>query len=214
MKTLDREREALLWAALPHVAFDGWTRKALSSGAEDAGLAPAVVLKAFPGGPMEALEAFSDGIDRRLLAALGERDLSEMRVRDRIALGVRLRLEMLEPHEEAVRRGLGVLALPSNARLGVTCLYRTVDAIWHAAGDSSTDYNFYSKRLLLAGVYSSTLLAWLNDGSADKADSWSFLDRRIDEVLKVGGGLGKTVKRVLDFPDRLARRGPFRPRTG
>lgn len=224
MTTLDQERDALLRATLPHVAFDGWTHKALSSGAEDAGLAPAVAFNAFPGGPMEALEAFSDGIDRRLLAALGERDLSEMRVRDRIALGVRLRLEMLEPHEEAVRRGLGVLALPSNARLGMTCLYRTVDAIWHAAGDTSTDYNFYSKRLLLAGVYSSTLLAWLNDDSADKADTWAFLDRRIDGVLKVGGRFGKTMKRVLDFPDRLARhgpggrigrrRGPFRPRTG
>lgn len=208
MTTLEEERDALLQATLPHIAFDGWTHKAFAAGAADAGLAPAVALNAFPNGPLEALEAFSDGIDRRLLTALEDRDLSEMRVRDRIALGVRLRLEMLAPHEEAVRRGLSTLALPANAALGMTCLYRSVDAIWHAAGDRSTDYNFYSKRLLLAGVYSSTLLAWLNDSSEDKIETWAFLDRRIDEVLKVGGRFGKTMKRLLDLPDRLARRRP------
>ena len=129
-----------------------------------------------------------------------------MKVRERIATAVRLRLEQVAPHREAVQRGLAFFALPQNAAIGLKCLYRTVDAIWYAAGDRATDYNFYSKRLLLAGVYSSTLLVWLNDTSEDQAETWAFLERRIAEVLQVAGLLGKAVTGALDLPDRLARR--------
>jgi ubiquinone biosynthesis protein COQ9 len=118
---------------------------------------------------------------------------------------VRARLEQLAPHREAVRRALSYLALPQNAALGAKCLYRTVDAIWYAAGDTATDYNFYTKRLLLAGVYSSTVLFWLNDKSEGYAETWAFLDRRIAEVVKLGGALGRTVGGLLDLPDRILR---------
>ncbi|MCG8359481.1 MAG: COQ9 family protein [Kiloniellales bacterium] len=206
---LDKTRETLMFAALPHVAFDGWTRKAIEAGAADAGLDRAAALNAYPGGAAELIEVFSHWADARMLAELEKRDLAALRVRDRVAMAVRLRLEIVEAHREAVRRSLSFLALPGNAALGLRLLYRTVDAIWYAAGDTSTDYNFYSKRLLLAGVYSSTLLVWLNDTSEDHAQAWAFLDRRISEVLKIGGRLGKSMKSLLDLPDRVMR---FRPR--
>ena len=202
---MDKTRAKLLEATLPHIAFDGWTEKALLAGVAELGLDRAEALIAFPGGPAELIDYFSAETDRRLLAELEKQDLADMRLRERVALGVRLRLERLAPHREAVRRGLGFLSLPRNAGLGLKCLYRTVDAIWHAAGDTSTDYNFYSKRLLLAGVYSSTLLVWLNDRSEDFAETWAFLDRRIEEVLKVGGTLGRVLGGVLDLPDRILR---------
>lgn len=203
---LEEMRTALLLATLPHIVFDGWGPAAIRAGAKDLDLDPALAFNAFPGGAAELIEAFSAWADGKMLEALEQRDLEAMRVRDRIATAVRLRLEQVAPHRDAVGRGLAFLALPPNAALGLKCLYRTVDAIWYAAGDRATDYNFYSKRLLLAGVYSSTLLFWLNDKSEGCGDTWAFLDRRIDEVLKVAGRLGKTVKRALDIPDRMARR--------
>jgi ubiquinone biosynthesis protein COQ9 len=207
----DKLRKELLQASLAHVAFDGWSRTALRAAARDLGVDPVLAFNAYPGGEAELIEAFSTWADHRMLDALAERDLATMKVRDRIAAAVRLRLEQVEPHREAVRRGLAFFALPPNAALGVKCLYRTVDAIWYAAGDRATDYNFYTKRLLLAGVYSSTLLVWLNDASAGHEETWAFLERRIAEVLKVGGRLGKAVTGVLDLPDRLARRLGPRP---
>jgi ubiquinone biosynthesis protein COQ9 len=102
-----------------------------------------------------------------------------------------------------VRSGLSYFALPLNAAAGLTCLYRTVDAIWYAAGDKATDYNFYTKRALLAGVYSSTLLFWLNDKSEDSSATWAFLERRIGEVLQVAGRLGKGVGAAMSLPDRF-----------
>ncbi len=196
-------RRSLLEATLPHIAFDGWTQAALRAGAADAGIDPVQARNAVPGGPAELIEAFSAETDRRMLAELEKRNLAEMRVRDRIYTGVRVRLELLAPHREAVQRGLSFLALPLHAPLAAACLYRTVDAIWHAAGDTSTDYNFYTKRLLLSGVYSSTVLFWLNDRSEGFEDTWAFLDRRIDDALRLGGTVGKTAGKLLDLPDRL-----------
>lgn len=202
---IEETRDQLCAAALAHVPFDGWTGRALRAGAADLGLEPALAANAFPGGAAELLGAFSAEIDRRMLAELEARDLTAMKHRDRIATALRARLELLAPHREAVRRGLSFLALPKHAALGAKCLYRSVDAIWHAAGDTSTDYNFYTKRLLLAGVYSATLLFWLNDESDGFAATWAFLDRRLAEVIKIGGGLGRAVGGLLDLPDRILR---------
>jgi len=207
-KSHEDVRGQLLQATLPHVVFDGWSERALKAGASDAGIDPAVAQNAIPGGAAELIEFFSGDIDRQLLEHLASLDLAAMKVRQRIATAVRTRLDLLAPHREAVRRGVVFLALPRNAALGLRCLYRTVDAIWYAAGDTATDYNFYSKRILLAGVYSATLLFWLNDSSDEFTATWAFLDRRIAEVLKVGGTLGRTMTRLLDLPDRLFAGGP------
>jgi ubiquinone biosynthesis protein COQ9 len=199
-----QSRDILLLAALPHVTFDGWTRTALEAGARDAGMIETDVLRYFPGGAREALEHFSDWADRRMTEALKDHDLENRRVRDRIALGARLRLEALLPHREAVRRSIAAFALPPNMPLAATCLYRTVDAIWYAAGDRSADFNFYSKRALLAGVVSTTTLYWLEDESDDCRESWEFLERRISNVLKIPA-LGNRLKRYCPNPFRILR---------
>lgn len=208
---LEKTRAKLLEASLRHVPFDGWSQRALMAAAEDLELSPAEAINAFPGGTAELVEAFHAWADAQMLSRLEKLDLDSMKVRDKVTAGVRSRLEILEPHREAERRALAFLALPTNGPLALRCLYRTVDAIWYAAGDRATDYNFYSKRMLLAGVYGSTLLYWLNDQSEDFRETWAFLDRRIAEVLKIGGRLGKTVGRLLDLPDRLAAFRPRRP---
>ena len=207
-KSHEDVRSRLLQATLPHVVFDGWSERALRAGASDEGIDPAVAQNAFPGGAAEMIAFFSSDIDQQLLERLGAQDLAAMKVRERIATAVQTRLELLAPHREAVRRGVVFLALPRNAALALKCLYRTVDAIWYAAGDTATDYNFYSKRILLAGVYSATLLFWLNDSSDEFTATWAFLDRRIAEVLKVGGTLGRTMTKLLDLPDRLFAGSP------
>jgi ubiquinone biosynthesis protein COQ9 len=108
-------------------------------------------------------------------------------------------------HREAVRRALGLLALPHNAPVAATTLWRTVDAIWYAAGDTATDFNYYTKRGLLAGVYSATVLYWLEDRSEGLADTWTFLDRRIGDVMRVPQALGAIRDRLAAFPN------PFKP---
>ncbi len=204
---LRQTREKILAAALSHVPFDGWSLTSLQRGAADAGYDKVAALRAFPGGVSQLIEFHSMLADDDMAAALAHQDLDGMRIRERVATAIRLRLERAVPRREAVRIGLSYLAQPQHAALGLRCLYRTVDTVWYALGDTATDFNFYTKRALLAGVYSSTLLYWLNDRSDGCADTWRFLDRRIGEVMripKITGGL-RQIKDRLPDPFRFAR---------
>jgi ubiquinone biosynthesis protein COQ9 len=200
--TFDTDRDALrsrlLDAALGHVAFDGWTPAALNAAVRDLGVDHALAQNAFRGGAADMIDCWNRRSDQQMLAALEIRDLAALRFRDRVALAVRLRLEAAG-NREAVRRGLSFLSLPQNAALAARLLYRTVDAIWHGLGDRSTDFSFYTKRGLLAGVYGSTVLYWLDDRSPESAATWEFLDRRIADVMKITElrqGLEKTIESV------------------
>lgn len=193
-------RDTIVEKALPHVTFDGWTFAALAAGARDAGLDAARAQLAFPGGEIDAVQHFSAWLDRRMLQALEKREMKAMKIRERIAAAVMTRLDLALPHREAVRRSLSVLALPHHAPTAASCLYRTVDAMWYAAGDTSTDFNFYTKRGLLAGVLSATTLYWLNDSSDGQADTRAFLDRRIGDVMQVPQILGRLRKFAESMP--------------
>ncbi|MGF1641664.1 MAG: COQ9 family protein [Rhodospirillales bacterium] len=209
---IDEVRDAIVLATLPHVAFDGWSGKALAAGAADAGYPPEVAARAFPEGITEAIGHWSALGDRTMTEAMAALDLEGMRIRDRIAAGVRLRIGIDAAHREAVRRTLSFLALPPNAPLAVANTLRTVSALWYAAGDRSTDFDFYTKRAMLVPVYASTVLYWLNDRSEDQADTWAFLDRRIDEALaipKLRARIAEAAGRLLP-PLARRRRGLWR----
>ncbi len=212
----DELRDRLLEAALSHVVFDGWTDAALRRAARDIGVPMQAVRFAFPDGGTGLLDWFARRGDEDLAARLAKDRGSNLRVRDAIARAVRLRLEAMSRHREAVRRGFALLALPHNLPRAATQLYRTVDTIWAGLGDRSADFNFYTKRALLAGVYLSTLVYWLGDESEGQAETWAFLERRIADVMtiqKLRGQMEQSIDR-LPSPLRLLSllRYPGRPR--
>lgn len=178
------ERDAAIEAMLPHVPFDGWTMRALRMGLADAGMPADDAELLFPGGAADMVDTFCDLADRWM-----EQDaatLAETRLTARVRGVIALRFERNRPHREAIRRALAVLALPMNARVAAACSARTVDSIWYAAGDESADFSWYTKRAILTGVYGTTLLYWLRDGSEDGADTLAFLDRRLAGVGRIG----------------------------
>lgn len=179
------ERDAAIDAMLPNVPFDGWTTRALRRALADAGQSPDDAEILFPGGAADMIEALCDLADRRM-----EEDaatITETALPARVRAIIVQRLNRNRPHKEAIRRAVAILALPRNARLAARCTARTVDAIWHAAGDHSTDFSWYTKRLLLTVVYSATLLFWLRDSTEDDAGTIAFLDRRM-------AGIGRTLR--------------------
>lgn len=205
-----RAREAVVAAALPHVPFDGWTERALVAGARAAGMEAADARRLFPRGPIEAIEVYSAMADRAMTEAVAAAP-AEAKVRDKIALGIRARLDFTAPHKEAVRQATTVLALPLNAPTGFRLLYRTVDALWYAAGDRATDFNHYTKRAILAAICSATFLFWFNDRSIDHAATLAFLDRRLDEHARLHGAMERFRRRVEDLPNPFIFAERFRP---
>ena len=208
----DRQRvlDRLIEEMLPNVPFDGWSRRSVHGAADavdmDRTYADALLVRL----PEDALAAFSDWADRRMLEAWAElpADAGELHLRQRVVRLVLLRLELLEPYRDAVRRGAALLALPQNAGLAARLLGRTVDRLWHAAGDRSSDFSYYTKRLTLGAALSATTLFWLNDTSGDQQATADFLERRIDGLLLTGrlvsraGRLGT----LAEAPFRLAAR--------
>jgi ubiquinone biosynthesis protein COQ9 len=179
------ERDAAIAAMLPHVPFDGWTRRSLRMGLTDISVSPDDAELLFPGGTADMIEAFCDWADRRMEAAAATLDPA-LRLHQRVRAVIALRLSQNRPHKEAIRRALALLALPRNARLAAACTARTVDAIWHAAGDQSADFSWYTKRAILAAVYATTVLFWLRDAGEDDAATLGFLDRRLAGVGRIG----------------------------
>jgi len=177
-------RERIVEAALPHVAFDGWSDVTLRAAARDSGVDWALARALFPRGGVDLALAFHQDGDRAMAAALAARDLGALRYRERVTLAVRLRLETI-PDAEPVRRGASLFALPQHAGDGARAVWGTADAIWRALGDSSTDLNWYTKRATLSAVYAATVLYWLGDDSPGHAATWEFLDRRIENVMAV-----------------------------
>lgn len=173
----------LLDAALNHVAFDGWSETTFRAAASDAGIDPVVARGLYPRGAVDMAIAFHRRGDEAMSARLKEIDQSEMRFRDRVALAVRSRIEAVDDRE-AVRRGTALFALPMYAADGAKLIWGTADRIWTELGDSSRDFNWYTKRATLSAVYSSTVLYWLGDDSLENHATWEFLDRRIEDVMR------------------------------
>ena len=180
----EEQRDRLLEAALVHIPFDGWSRRSLFAGAADLGLEPGVARRLFPRAGDDMLVHVERWADRQMLARVGP--LDDLRVRERIAKLVRTRLEALGPHREAMRRATAARLLPSNGLAACGSLWRTVDLMWSAAGDDARDASYYTKRSLLAAVWTGTFLYWLEDRSEGYAETWSFLERRIANVMQIG----------------------------
>jgi len=195
-------RRALLEAALPDIAFDGWQDSVLERACEKTGIGIEDAEKALPDGMAGLALYFSAWADEKMLQSLAGEDLGALRIRDRVAQGVRRRLEILTPWKQAVSAAGAMLGLSAQGLAVPKAVWQTADRIWIAAGDTSTDYNRYTKRLLLSGVLSATTLCWLGDDSPGQQETWDFLDRRIDNVLTLGRGLGSMGDKLRGFAPR------------
>lgn len=203
--TLDELRVALAPDIAASAIFDGWNETALIAAAEMAGCDVDVAKLAFPDKPMngramDMIEAWITSVDQAMEAEWPQERLAELKIRDRIRELVTFRLKAVEDIDEAVRRAISVMAMPHNAPRGLQLGWRSADIMWRLAGDTSTDYNHYTKRTILAGIYSATLAYFINDDSDGKEKSYEFLDRRIEGVMKFEKAKAKFTNRDVEMP--------------
>ena len=181
---LEKLRRALALPVGENAVFDGWTRAAVDSAAQQLGIDPVQARLAIPKTQAGLIDLYIQEVDRALEAFFTPERLAGMKIREKIRSLVWKRLEIMGPAREAVRRALAILAMPQNVPLALRISWRSADLMWRIAGDTSTDFNHYTKRITLGGVYGSTLLVWLDDQSEGWMETAAFLDRRIDDVMK------------------------------
>jgi ubiquinone biosynthesis protein COQ9 len=188
MTSTDNTTELFVENMLRHVPFDGWSETAMQITADELALSATDVASLFPKGVDSVIAIGSDDVDAKMVAVFMSRfadKFDEMPTYVKIRELLLIRFEILQPHKEAIRKMLTFIAKPARAELGSRLLYKTLNRIWRASGDRSTDFNFYTKRATLAAVYTSTLLAFLDDDTPDMQKTRAFLDRRLRDVSKL-----------------------------
>jgi ubiquinone biosynthesis protein COQ9 len=181
---LERLRRQLALAVGENAVFDGWTKAAVDAAAGQLGVDPVQARLAMPKTQPGLIDVYIQEVDRALEAYFTPKRLQGLKIREKIRALVWHRLEIMGPAREAVRRALAILAMPQNVSLALRIGWRSADLMWRIAGDASTDFNHYTKRMTLGAVYGSTLLVWLDDQSEGWTDTAAFLDRRIDDVMR------------------------------
>jgi ubiquinone biosynthesis protein COQ9 len=207
-------RRAIFEEALPRLTEEGFTEKTLNYAAASADVDAGTLARLFPRGGQDLAEAFSEWADVAMDGTLRNTPLSDMKIRERIKAAVNARIAAMRPYKDAARRAAAFLSLPQNTGLAATLLWRTADRMWRAAGDTSTDFNFYTKRAILMGVYSSTLLRWFTDDSADEKDTFEFLDARIENVMqfeKFKAEVNEQLSKLPSFSEILSSFSGRRP---
>lgn len=184
LSPLEALRRRLALSVGENAVFDGWTAAAVESAAKQLEVDPAQALLAMPKPAPGKIDCYIAGIDRALELWAAENAVASLKIRERIRALLWQRLQLMEPAREAVRTALATLAMPQNLPLALRLSWRSADLMWRLAGDTSTDFNHYTKRMTLSAVYGSTLLAWLDDSSEGSSDTAAFLDRRIDNVMQ------------------------------
>ena len=178
-------RDRAVRAMLPVAAEQGWTWGTIRAGLAAAGEDPGLAASHFPTGPVGAIRAWIDLLDRDMVAAAVAEDVTALRVPQRIRRVVELRLLAMAPHKRALRRALSVLALPWNAGAGLRATAGAADSMWHAAGDTSADVSWYTRRATLAAIYAATIAWWMRDDDPDIAGAMAFLDRRLADLARL-----------------------------
>ena len=182
-RPIDPKILKLMKAALPNVAFDGWSNSTFVAACTEADFSERKARLFCPRGAIDLAVAFHKWGDDQLETTFKKKKISQLKVRERIRKAVELRIK-LASDKEAVRRGVVLFSLPIHAFEGSRLIWETSDLIWELVGDNSEDYNWYSKRTILSAVYASTVLYWLGDNSEGNKETWHFLDRRIEDVMK------------------------------
>ena len=216
--TLDEIRVTLADGIAANAAFDGWTAAARDMAADARDIDRDVAALALPDA-MTMIDAWFARIDAAMTQALPIEALATMKIRARIQRSVEARMEAMAPDREALRRALAVLAMPQHVAAAAKLGWRTVDLIWHRAGDTATDYNHYTKRGILLGVYAATVTVFLDDESEGFADTRAFLARRIEGIMRFEKAKAGFLKRTENLPSgrlypRSCRSVPAAPLPG
>ena len=204
---LDAVRTQLVMAALPHVAFDGWSPAALAAGAADEGLDPTLPERLFNGGVADALAFLVRLADTRMVQDAAQADFTGMGERARLAAVIRLRLDRWQEHREAWRKAVGLLAGPRYLPLAAELSWGTADALWTAIGQRSHDISWYTRRASLSAIYAATFMVWLNDSSSDNQVTTAFLERRLDQMAQLAKVQSRAWTWLTDRVPGLAQPG-------
>ncbi|XP_060802382.1 ubiquinone biosynthesis protein COQ9, mitochondrial isoform X2 [Amyelois transitella] len=178
-------KHSILERALEYVPKSGWSVESISAGAEATGY-PGVAHGLFPNGGGDLVHYFNVKCNEQLVVQMKswpKEDLKEKKVPAQfIENAIMTRLLMIEPYKSTWPKAMAIQALPNNVSNCLATLLSLVDDICYHSGDRSVDFNWYIRRVGLAGIYKSAELFYLTDKSQDSAATRNFISSRIRDA--------------------------------
>ncbi|XP_064292268.1 ubiquinone biosynthesis protein COQ9, mitochondrial-like isoform X3 [Plodia interpunctella] len=178
-------KHSILERALDFVPKSGWSVESISAGAEAAGY-PGVAHGLFPNGGGDLVHYFNIKCNEQLVVQMKswpKENLKESKVPAKfIENAIFTRLLMIEPYKSTWPKAIAIQALPNNVSNCLATLLSLVDDICYHSGDRSVDFNWYIRRVGLAGIYKASELFYLTDKSQEGVATRSFINSRIRDA--------------------------------
>lgn len=148
----------------------------------------------FPLGNDEIITKFESWQDNIMMAELLKINKPE-KIREKISTALQTRIIKIIP-KKSLLHCMGFFARPEAFLSAQEASYKTCDIIWKYAGDKSTDFNHYTKRILLFGVYSSAKAYYLADNSKNYINTQNFIKNALDNIVNIA-----SLKNKINMPD-------------
>lgn len=196
---LNKIRNKILIEAKPYIIDYGWSKKMFKEVSKHSKYGLDLVLILFPQGYINLLQLYLDDLNLKMTYESKKIDLIRLKLHERIREICFIRFNIMEKEKKIIKKTFVYLLLPNKYKFSLKNIYRSVDQIWYLAGDSSTDFNFYSKRVILASIYSSTMMHFINNDNLEETKN--IFDKRLKNLSKIP----KIKERLNDF----ARLSPY-----
>jgi ubiquinone biosynthesis protein COQ9 len=185
-------RKQLFDEIIKNVPFDGWSKEALRNASAALSLEPDYAEHLFADGIIEVVQMLITELDKEMLTRYHAKDRSEFGITKKVKEALKIRFQIMAERKLLFHQTIMYLTLPWNTPKAIKFAWNTADLIWHdVVGDNSLDFNYYSKRSLLSGVYAASLLYFISDNSIKHEDTFDFIDRKINDVVSLGRNLSK-----------------------
>jgi len=200
INNLNSRRKKVLNISKKFIVKNGWNENLFLKLSENSKYKIDELKVLFPNGYTALLEFYLNELNAEMILSSKKINLIRMKTHQRIKALIMLRLNNLQKEKDLFKKTYFILALPKHSKIAVMSLYKTVDEMWFLAGDISTDFNFYSKRAILASIYSATILYWINNNNLKQTTK--FLDNQLAKVSKIPEIKNK-IKNLFDLGPKI-----------
>ena len=193
-------KESFLQALVEKVEIEGWGEQIIEEVCLELDLDKKHYHIWFPQGTKEILDFLENKYDQEMLEVMKDSN-QQQGVTNKIAYALKLRICDTSRSKMLSIKNSQFYINPVNAAGALKSSWRTVDRIWQYAGDKSVDFNYYSKRNLLHGVYLSCQTHYNLDKSENNIKTREFIDKSLSTVVESA----KCIKKI----PQLLKKIPF-----
>lgn len=207
-------KEKILEKFLEIAAIDGWNKESLIKAVESCKIKKEFCDLIFENGLFDLNDFYINSYNQKSLELAG--NLDGKKIREKITALLFARFQVEKNHKLALQRLINFYLNPKNflsLEIGPRPLFYSLkdcfkisDFMWKSINDSSTDFNFYSKRLTLAKIIFRSLFIFVKDNSENQEKTRDFINSEIEKIMKfekfksqTKASLAKHKKEICEF---------------